>query len=261
LIFYISKLFTSFLLPPGIFIAALFAAALYAKKYRKIFMGFAFIFLIFSIRAFSNLLLSPLEKPYEKPFVKNEKAQAVVVLAGGSLISSPNLPLYPGAFKRLIYAIMIAKKNNLPLIYTGSDTLQKDKSSYAVKKTLKQLQEYLNIPLPVSEKIKNEFCIIIENESLDTYQNALFTKRLFEKNGIKNPYIYLVTSAYHMKRATILFKNMGFRPIPEATDFQVNEEVNYSYYLPTFNALTSSFLALHEYFGILKAVLLRGMKI
>ncbi len=255
MIFYISKIFTSFLLPPGIFIAALFLSAFYAKKYKKLFLGFAIVFLIFSIRAFSNLLLSPLEEPYTKPFVKNKNAKAVVVLAGGSLIDSPNLPLYPGSLKRLIYGIMIAKKENLPLIYTGADTLKKEKQEKAIRQTIKELQKSLNLSLPIKNKIENRFCIVIEKYSLNTYQNALFTKKLFEKNGFKNPSIYLVTSAYHMKRSELLFKRMGFLVTPEATDFQLNKDINYAYFLPTFNALTTSFLALHEYFGIIKELI------
>jgi len=235
-------------------------AAVYSKKFRKLFLFIAITFLLLSIRFFANMLLDPLEKPYNRAFTAKKDIQAVVVLSGGSMPGSANLPLDASAFKRLVYGLMIAKKSNLPLVFSGSQGRVKEDESFAVKKSLRQMQEFLGIKFPVSKSIENRFCVVFEDKSLDTYQNALFSKKLFEKNGIEHPKIYLVTSAYHMKRSKLLFKNAGFVVTPAATDFHINPCINYATFFPTLSAFNISYAAVHEYFGILKAVLLRGVK-
>ena len=216
--------------------------------------------MILSLRFFANFLLEPLERPYNHAFVPVKDVKAVVVLSGGSLPGSANLPLDSSAFKRLIFGLMIAKKLDLPLVFSGSQGREEYDEAFAVKKSIKQMEEFLGIKFPVSEHIKNGFCVVFEDKSLDTYQNAEFSKKLFEKEGIKNPKIYLVTSAFHMKRSTLLFKHEGFRVIPAATDFDINPCINYSSFFPTLSGFNVSYAAIHEYFGILKAVLIRGIK-
>ncbi|MFK4480948.1 YdcF family protein [Bacillus sp. RC206] len=49
----------------------------------------------------------------------------------------------------------------------------------------------------------NKDRIILENKSMDTIENALFTILILEKEGFKN--ITLVTSASHMRRALTIF--------------------------------------------------------
>ncbi|NPA81847.1 MAG: YdcF family protein [Epsilonproteobacteria bacterium] len=259
--FLISKLFTSFFLPPGIFILALFIASFYAKRFRKTLFAISFIFLLISIKYVANILLSPLESPYNKPFQPQKGVQAVVVLAGGSVYKAANLPLAGSSFKRFVYGLMIAKRENLPLIYTGINAFKRGEEDFAIKQTVQELNEYLHLNIPVSSTLKNEFCVIFEKRSVDTYRNALFTKKLFEENGIKNPKIYLVTSAYHMKRSEIIFKNTGFEVTPEATDFLISKVSHYTAFLPNMGGFQLSFVAIHEYFGILKAILLRGMEL
>lgn len=46
--------------------------------------------------------------------------------------------------------------------------------------------------------------IIVEENSKNTNENALFIKQELEKNGIKN--IILITSAFHMKRSMFIFE-------------------------------------------------------
>ena len=97
-----------------------------------------------------------------------------------------------------------------------------------------------------------------ENKSLDTYENAKYSKKLFKDLNIKNPTILLVTSAYHMKRATKLYEQFGFKVIPIPTDFKISyEEKTLWDLLPNIGAFKKSYIALHEYFGLLSLYLLR----
>ncbi len=258
--FFISKIFTSFLLPPGIFVISLFIASFLAKRFKKTLFFIALIFLLISTKHIGNYLLMPLEEPYNKAFQAKKGVDAVVVLAGGSIYKPPNIPLGGSSFKRLMYGLMIAKKENLPLIYTGLNAFKRGEEDFAIKETIKELNKYLNLNIEMSKTLQKKFCVISEKRSVDTYHNALFTKEIFNKAGIKKPKIYLVTSAYHMRRASIIFKNMGFEAIPEATDFLASKVSHYTAFIPSMGGFQSSFTAIHEYFGILKALILRGMK-
>ncbi len=258
--FFISKIFTAIFLPPGIFIISLFIASFLAKKFKKTLLLTAFVFLILSTKYFGNFLLSPLEDPYNKPFYPQKGIDAVVVLAGGSVYSASNLPLSASSLKRFIYGLMIAKKYNLPVIYTGLNAFKKGKEDFAIKESVKELNEYLKLNIKITDKLSKDFSLICEKRSVDTYQNALFTKEIFEKAKIPNPKIYLVTSGYHMKRAEIIFKNIGFKVFPRATDFLKSKVSHYTAFLPSMGGFRVSYAAIHEYFGIAKAIILRGMK-
>lgn len=51
-----------------------------------------------------------------------------------------------------------------------------------------------------------EMSIILETESLSTYENAYYSKKLSKKQGIES--ILLVTSAYHSRRAYHIFQEV-----------------------------------------------------
>jgi uncharacterized SAM-binding protein YcdF (DUF218 family) len=48
-------------------------------------------------------------------------------------------------------------------------------------------------------------CILIEDRSRNTLENAAFSKRILEKNHLSPPYL-LVTSAFHMRRSLGIFR-------------------------------------------------------
>src|SRR5690606_20757435 len=58
--------------------------------------------------------------------------------------------------------------------------------------------------------------LIIEKESRNTRENALFTSNMISD---KSKPVYLISSGFHMRRATSCFDNVGFEPIPYATHF------------------------------------------
>lgn len=60
-------------------------------------------------------------------------------------------------------------------------------------------------------------CIITENESMDTHQNALYTKRLLNKYGAAKNTL-LITSAFHLRRASACFRKQGLEHHTYGTD-------------------------------------------
>jgi uncharacterized SAM-binding protein YcdF (DUF218 family) len=250
-LYILSKLFTYLVLPPGIFIVLFFIASFYVKKFKSFFLFFALSFYLLSNSYVADWLLGPLEKPYNQTLMRTN-ANAVVVLSGGSIAGSPNLPLASDAYKRATWGLMVAKSQNLPLIFSGGGVYKTYSEADAFLNTMKQLGRHLNITLPLSKGFHaKEFSLHVEDKSLDTYQNAKFSKDLLEKAGISQPTIYLVTSAYHMKRATLLYEYFGFKVIPAATDFKISNKPKDRWdYLPSMGALEKSYTALHEYAGL-----------
>ncbi len=237
-------------MPPGLFIVLTILAVLFYKRARGYLALVAIIFYMLSCKAVGNFLLTPFEEPYNHVHTP-QKVDAMVVLSGGSYGKSANLTLGHNSLKRLLYGIMIAKKENLPIIYSGRGLLKYDESQSA-KDTVKELNDYLDIKLQKSDGIENKFSIFYEDKSLNTYENAKFTKAIFLKRGVKEPTIYLVTSAFHMTRSLKLYKYFGFNVIPLATDFMTIKQVHLGDFVPSTMGLQMSYHALHEAVGLLQ---------
>lgn len=64
-----------------------------------------------------------------------------------------------------------------------------------------------------------ENAIVLEDQSTNTHENALFARRVTDRLGLPAPYV-LLTSDYHMFRAQRVFENAGMTvvpcPIPDA---------------------------------------------
>jgi len=231
----LSKLFTYIFLPPGIFVIILFLAGIYAKKAKTLFFISALVLWALSTKFVANYLLYPLESNYKSDNI----TPAAVVLLGGGTNSNDVFKALPDAFKREVYAILLSKATKLPLIFSGGGEL-KTKEAENAKKDIELILKICNC------NIKAYF----ENKSLNTSQNARFTAKLFEKLSLPKK-IYLVTSAYHMKRAMLLFRNQGFYINPKPVGFYYNHEYSFWDVLPQMGNLNRSYKAIHEYFGIL----------
>lgn len=258
-VYILSKAFTYLVLPPGMFIIALLFASFYAKKLRFLFFSLAIGFYLLSNSFVADALMATLEKPYNKP-LEEVNTDAVVVLSGGSVKGASNLPLGDEAHKRATWGLMVAKSHNLPLLFSGAGVNQDYSESDAFLDSLKEIKTYLGIDIPTNKTLaQKEFSLHVEDKSIDTYENAKLSKIAFEKEGIAHPTIYLVTSAYHMKRSIKLYEHFGFHVIPAATSFKISSRKKDAWdYLPSIWAFEKSYVALHEYAGLL-SLKLRGI--
>jgi uncharacterized SAM-binding protein YcdF (DUF218 family) len=194
---------------------------------------------LLSIRPVANLLIHPLER-----IKKVNKKENFVVVLGGGINPFSTFKASNDAFKREVYGIMLAKKLKIPFVFTGGGL--KYKEADFVKKDVKKFEKEFDF------KIKAYY----ENKSLNTYQNAKYTAILFKKHRFKKN-VYLVTSAYHMKRAVILFKKFGFKITPKPVAFRYKPINSVWNFFPNMTDLKTSYLAIHEYLGIL-SLKLRG---
>jgi uncharacterized SAM-binding protein YcdF (DUF218 family) len=88
--------------------------------------------------------------------------------------------------------------------------------------------------------------LFIEDQSLNTFENALFTRAKFSQLK-ETPDIVLVTGKIHMFRAMLTFEKQGFRVCAlEAPD---KSSVTRNFF--SFAQAAHVVSVMHEYFGIL----------
>ncbi len=94
-----------------------------------------------------------------------------------------------------------------------------------------------------------EAATIIEDQSRSTAENARYSAALLDKDG-KAPRILLVTSAWHLRRATPLFRNAGFDVVPVGSDYRSLARCSgLSCLFPDTGALDASSAAWKEHLG------------
>jgi len=242
--FILGKILAVLVFPPGLFIVlALVAFVLLIFKKRKTAFGVVVLDVILlyllSINAFASLLVAPLENKYP-PISGAGGAQAIVVLGGGYDDRSPEYggeaALAPVAEKRAVYGLELARRFDLPLVYSGGTSFAvTTKGSEA--EAAGRLWQSLGVP---------KQRIVLEKESLDTRMNASGVAAL-----IKGKRVVLVTSAFHMPRAMLAFQKAGMDAVPAPTDYLAKRSpLTWADYLPGVSALETSFAALHEYVGL-----------
>ncbi len=249
---YIIKSIVNLILPPSCFIIALLIYAFLhykrSKKIPKLIIITTLIMYIFSIPLTSDLLIHSLE--YKFTPSNNLNGDVIVVLGGGATQTSPDVSgegtLSSSGESRLLTAARIHNKTGLPIIFSGGQVFKENGVEAQIAK-----RQLLDLGFS-----KND--IIVEDQSLNTAENAKFTSVLLKKYRYTNP--ILVTSAFHMYRAKIHFNNCGVKNIKLfPCDYFTNKNISVSFnsFIPSYTRLTETCIALHEYLGVLQALVKR----
>lgn len=242
--FELKKILTQFLLPPGIFILLLIISVVWfviKKNYKGALVNFIIASLMWglSISPVSVFLLRGLESDLKIP--ADPKGDVIVLLGGGVYDDSPDMSGTGAPSEemdaRLITAVRLQKKLNLPVIISGGTVFKGRKAEAPI---VKRFLVDLGVP---------EGKVIIEDKSRDTIENARHTKKICEKMKFKRP--ILVTSAFHMKRSIMSFEKAGLEVVPFPANFRTGTTKKYILgdYLP--GGFDGVAVALHEYLGLL----------
>jgi len=187
----------------------------------------------------SSRLLRALELSATSPS-KNEKmrAQAIVILSSGLNVNAPEYGgTTVGSFSlaRIRYGAYLQRKSNLPILVSGG--------RWAASK--QSLATYLSLALQDEFKVPVRW---LEHNSKNTFENARESARILRSDGIDT--IYLVTHAFHMRRAREAFEFHGLKVVPAPTSFTyVDNTPNIVHFLPSSFALTQSRYAIGELVG------------
>ena len=70
----------------------------------------------------------------------------------------------------------------------------------------------------LKNKVKPED-LIIESKSRSTYENAIFSKKILDSLNMSDTMV-LISSASHLRRSKMVFKNAGFKVVAYPSDFE-----------------------------------------
>jgi uncharacterized SAM-binding protein YcdF (DUF218 family) len=204
-----------YLILPVYWIVALLVAALIVKtpkvKRKLLIAGVALLY-IFSIPLFIKIFQSVWDfKPY--PANDTTKYTCAIVLGGFSSGGGADGGHFNSASDRFIQGakLMATKQASHILISGGNGTLVPDQFREATWVRTQLLK--FNIA---------DSTILVESKSKNTLENAAFSKALLQQKRLAPPYL-LVTSAFHMRRALMIFKKAGLQTIPYACDYSYGE--------------------------------------
>jgi uncharacterized SAM-binding protein YcdF (DUF218 family) len=214
---FLSKLLPQLVYPLGLTFFLLLFLLVFSKpkRWQRTFLVFATLLIWLGGNQWvAAALTRSLEWQYLPPD-DYPQADAIVVLGGAT-----NPPVYPrqivevnSAGDRVLYAAHLYHLGKAPYILASGGRLPWSAISDSTPADeMSSLLQLLGVP---------GNAIWLERESVNTQENAEFSKPILEEHGVKT--ILLVTSAFHMPRAVGLFEQQGFEVIPAPTDYDVTQ--------------------------------------
>ena len=208
--FILSKLLVLFICPVS-WIFALLAAGLVVKKprlKRRLLISSLVVLIVFT----NPFLIDRFAKQWDiapVPLKKSGPYSCAIVLGGFTSEDAHGHGYFNANSDRFIQVLklFITGKVTHILVSGGNGNLihGRFEESDWVKTQLQQFK----IP---------DSCILIENRSRNTIENAAFSKTILKASKLQGPYI-LVTSAFHMRRSLGIFKKTGIEVVPYPCNF------------------------------------------
>jgi uncharacterized SAM-binding protein YcdF (DUF218 family) len=209
--FYAAK-FIWFVAQPSSIICIVFAVAAISwrrqshKRAGRLLVGGLLALVACGLSPLSDVLLVPLENRFTRPDLDRGDPIAGVIILGG--VQEPQyeptreLAGLTDSAERVTEAVALARQfPNSRVVFTGG-------TGAAVLGD--ELPESVSIGRLLRALGVSQDRITLEARSRDTYENALYTRRLL--NPAINERWLLITSAWHMPRAIGCFRKVGLSP-------------------------------------------------
>ena len=236
---YLHKILPTFLLPI-ILVIILIIIGLIKNKKKLIYIAIGLLYII-STPIFSNNFFKLVEgSEYRKPISAIYSADAIVVLSGMLGINEVGDSTYIewGDPDRFFGGITLFKAGKAQKIVFTGGKMPWDNTKKTEGEVLKEYAISNGIP---SEKI------FVTKDVENTADEAVDVKELIRPSKK----IILVTSAFHMYRAKMLFEKKGFKVIPFKVDYKVagNSKVTVMDFLPSAGNLAMTENSMREIIG------------
>ena len=238
----LNKILPILLLPIGFSLLCLLAGLLLRKS---LFLWFGVLVLcLFSLPIVSDAVMRLVESPLRRaPVSSVGKADAIVVLSG-LLHQIKGAPLgeWAGDVDRFEGGIDLFKAGKAPVIVFTRGQIPWHTDGVPEGDLLARRAFLLGVPhhaIRLTEKVSN------------TADEALGAAKLLGVANGSAKSIILVTSAFHMRRASFQFEQAGFKVIPFRVDYHTDDtpELTVLNYLPNGESLAESETALREMIG------------
>ena len=200
----------------------------------------------------SEVFLRALEEVVPKIEISKLSASDLggIIILGGAIeggeiaVDRGEISIYSSA-ERVTKAFELIRKNpNVPFIFSG----------YSGRITPKGVSEADAFKQLIQEQGLSEQNAHYENQSRNTYENALYMKPMIEEFGLKTdagqlkPWL-LITSASHMLRSEKVFQKQGIKVIPVPVDYQTAHRLQWTSFDLTDGAHNWNILV-HEIVGL-----------
>ena len=241
--FILSKILV-FIITPLIWIIILLLFSFFSKneiRKRKC-LKWALVLTLFFTNSF---IFDQFVRAWEVPATKFSelKNYNVGIVLGGMSVNDESMDrvqFYRGV-DRLIQAIDLYKRGYIKkIIFTGGS----GRLLHPEMKEGELVKPYI-LKMGVSPED-----LYIENESQNTRENAVFTKKLIDKEKIKGNFL-LITSAFHMRRSLGCFKKAGIDTDPYSTDrYGGSPKFEFDYlFIPNISSINDWTGFIHEMIG------------
>ena len=217
-------------IPPVVFLYVMVVGlALGRRRFGRalIFAGLAGL-IAFGMPVVAGSMTVALEQDLPLIPPPNDMPKAIVIL-GGDVTRAGRLTL-----DRLRAGAALHRRTGLPIMVSGG-IVQLERPSVA------RIME---------ESLKADFQVPVEwveDKSGNTWDNAAFSAAILKKQGIDS--VYVVTQAWHMRRAIIAFRKAGVTVTAAPTLLDTPATPILLDFVPMASAWQVSYWALHEWIG------------
>jgi uncharacterized SAM-binding protein YcdF (DUF218 family) len=238
----LARLLEVLVLPPAsVFLLLLAGTALLRWKRRlgRTLQVLALVWLwLAATPCIGGLLLCSLQSYPALPAAQRlPEAQAIVVLAagadrigeeyGGAVIG-------PMTMQRLRYGAQLQRRTGLPMLVSGGRPATGAPSLAAMMKQAAERELGVEVRW-------------VEECSANTFGNARESARILTEAGVRRA--LLVTSAWHMPRSVESFAGFGLEVVAAPTGFRTELFASWRSFVPHWNGLRDTCLAMHEWGG------------
>ncbi|WFU45125.1 YdcF family protein [Bradyrhizobium sp. CB82] len=216
----------------------------FAKVGRRLAVAVLVLLALVAFSPLGKLLLYPLESRFPQWDASRGAPVGIIVLGGSvdpDLSAAHHTPVVAHAADRMLVPAALARRYpNASIVFTGG-------TANLISTEAKEA-DYV-APILENLGIAKER-LIVERNSRNTYENAIFTKQLVApKPGER---WLLVTSAYHMPRSMGIFRKAGFDVEAYPVDFRMGgREDLFTFTNIGTEGLVRTDLAMREWIGLL----------
>jgi uncharacterized SAM-binding protein YcdF (DUF218 family) len=232
---------TALLVPPIPLMFVAMIGLLVERRHRRFgrFLAWSGLLglLLLAMPAVSGFLLATLERNLPLLPPPSQPPQAIVILGGDTLHSASQMPIVhlgPLSLERVRAGALLARRTGLPILITGGALRAYEPPVAAM----------------MADSLVHDFQVPVkwvERESRDTWENAHLSALILHEQGINS--VYLVTQAWHMRRAIVAFADTGITvtaapPRLDRTTAPLVED-----FIPEVGGWRASYYAMHEWIG------------
>ena len=162
---------------------------------------------------------------------------AIVILGGDvqKVNEAAGVTMGPWSLERVRAGAALHRSTGLPVLVSGGIV---DRTSTPVGTLMaSSLTHDFAVPVRWTEPV-----------SFDTWENAEQSAALLAQDGVRS--VFLVTHAWHMRRALLAFRRVGIEATPAPVRRDRWPDVTLSEFVPRVSAWVQSYLGLHEWLGL-----------